>query len=106
MEAANNKIFWFKVVGDSMDDGTSKGIYNEDTIECHRIEKDAIDTGGCYVIKLNSGQCLIKKISDFNVKDNIITLHSLNLKYGDLTVNIDDVAELYRAKTIISRRIR
>lgn len=90
----------FKVMGDSMDDGTRFSFENGDTIFTKPVEIDKFkslinnDLGSFWVIKIGE-EVLFKQV----VQDNEIDgLHccSLNKSYNDLFVKIEDISGLYR----------
>lgn len=90
----------FKVVGDSMDDGTRSSFESGDIILTKPVEIDKFkslinnDFGSFWVIKIGE-EVLFKQV----VQDNEIDgLHcrSLNESYSDLFMKIEDISGLYR----------
>lgn len=90
----------FEVKGDSMDDGTSRSYENGDIVICrmiaqhHWANKLHIDKYDFVVVHRTAG-ILLKRIVRHNTAQGLITLHSLNPLYEDLTVSLDEVAQLF-----------
>jgi SOS-response transcriptional repressor LexA len=90
----------FEVKGDSMDDGTRNSYEQGDIIIARQISqhhwqnKLHIHKYDFVVVHKTEG-ILLKKIIKHDTTKGTITLHSLNPLYDDLTVSLNDVAEIF-----------
>ncbi len=91
----------FEVKGDSMDNGLS-GSYKEGYIvlgreisKTHWRDKLHIKKWKNFIVVTKNDGILIKEISHHDAEKGKITLHSLNTEYKDITVSLDDVAQLF-----------
>ena len=90
----------FEVRGDSMDDGTRHSYEQGDLIICREIarhhwaNKLHIAKYDFVVVHRTEG-ILLKKIIHHDTKAGTLTLHSLNTLYDDISVSLDDVAQIF-----------
>jgi phage repressor protein C with HTH and peptisase S24 domain len=90
----------FEVKGDSMDDGTRNSYEPGDIIIAREISqhhwqnKLHIHKYDFVVVHKTEG-ILLKKIIKHDTAKSTITLHSLNPLYDDLTVSLNDVAQIF-----------
>ena len=90
----------FEVKGDSMDDGTRNSYEPGDIIIARQIaqhhwqHKLHIHKYDFVVVHKTEG-ILLKKIIKHDTTSATITLHSLNPLYDDLTVSLNDVAQIF-----------
>lgn len=92
----------FMVRGDSMDDGTKKGISQGEIVLVRELERPHWKDGLRYhkfpfwVISFDNS-ILIKQIVDQDLETGNIKCHSLNPspEYRDFTVNLDDVNRIF-----------
>lgn len=87
--------FAFKVVGDSMNDGTNNSIEERSIVTGRVIDKSLwgskfhIHKFKNYII-VHQGGILVKEIVDQDVEKGTITIHSLNSLYKDEVINLDE----------------
>lgn len=98
----------FEVSGDSMFDGSVSSFCDKDKVLCREVRQDLWKyklhyKDWFFVIAHKEEGILLKQITNHDVERGIITCHSLNDMYDDLTINLDDVAELYNIVRIIER---
>ena len=90
----------FEVKGDSMDDGTRHSYEQGDIIVCREIARHHWQSKlhmhkYDFVVVHKTEGILLKKIVKHDTTAGKITLHSLNPLYDDITVSLDDVAQLF-----------
>jgi hypothetical protein len=100
------KYLCFQIRGDSMDDGTDRS-YKEGSIALgrelgrqHWKSKFRIDRYRFVIVHRTEG-ILIKQIIKHDVEKGILTLHSYNPMYEDLTVKLDDVLQMFNVIKVI-----
>jgi len=93
--------FCFEVEGDSMNNSNpSEAILDKDILLCREIQnhhwqnKLHINSWDFVIAHRDLG-IVVKRITDHNVENGEITLHSLNSLYEDYVVNLDDVVALF-----------
>lgn len=90
----------FEVRGDSMTDGSHESILNGDILLCreimqqHWVNKLHINKW-TFVIAHKTDGIIIKKITNHDVTNGVITVHSLNHEYEDYEISLNDVAKLF-----------
>jgi len=90
----------FEVKGDSMDDNSVGAILEGDRILCreimqqHWMNKLHINKWNFVIVHREEG-IIVKRITEHNVEQGIITCHSLNTYYDDFQVDLRDVIALY-----------
>lgn len=91
----------FEVKGDSMDDGSKNSYEQGDIVLCREINpiywKSRLhyNSWDAFVIVHRSEGVIIKQITDHNVDEASITIHSLNPFYQDRTLHLCDVYKLF-----------
>ncbi len=101
----------FEADGDSMDNGTLHAICDKDIVLAREVKRDLwcnklhIDDWYFVIVHRTDG-IAIKKLIDHDVERGVIVCHSLNPLFGDYSVHLDDVLELYNVIKIVDRNIR
>ena len=95
----------FEVRGDSMNDGSINSLAEGDILVCRKICQDLWQyklhiNKWYFVIVHKTEGIIVKKITHHNVETGEITLHSLNDLYPDMTVSLNDVAQLFNVVQI------
>lgn len=82
--------------GNSMDDGTSRTIADQDQLHCQRIEDvgQGIELNRAYVI-VSRGGVLVRQITKCDAKEGIISCHAYNSAYTDTEIATNDIIELF-----------
>ena len=89
----------FEVRGDSMDDGTTESIMENDIILCRNVKQDFwksklhISKWDFVIVHKEKG-ILVKRIIKHDVDNGTLTLHSLNDYYEDFEIHLKDVAKI------------
>ena len=89
----------FEVRGDSMDDGTTESIMENDIILCRNVKQEFwksklhISKWDFVIVHKEKG-ILVKRIIKHDVDVGILTLHSLNDYYEDFEVHLKDIAKI------------
>lgn len=95
----------FEVRGDSMEDGSMHSICQGDRLISRQIKQELWQ----YKLHMNQWNfvivhkiegILVKRISNHNIENGVITLHSLNPLYEDFDVNLKDVAQMFNVVEI------
>jgi len=90
----------FEIVGDSMEDGTSRSLCNSDIVTGLKVSRDLwsselnIKHWDFIIVQANGSKC-VRRITNHDLKTGIIKCHALNPCYDDFEVNLSDVTELY-----------
>lgn len=97
----------FEVRGDSMDDASSESILSGDFVLAREIQRHLwqdyklhFKKWSAFVVVTRSEGVVIKQITDHDVENKTITLHSLNPLFSDYTVSLSDVLEIYNVVQI------
>lgn len=106
----------FEVKGDSMTsydpEFAERSVYEgrivvgRDLPKHHWKSKLHINTEFPWVIVHKSEGVLIKEIADHDVENGIITIHSLNPKYPDEKLFLDDIEQIFDVVQIVKKRKR
>jgi len=104
----NGRFICVECVGDSMDDGSRKSIYDKDIVLCRLLTNDlwimAERVNKMFAIVSKKG-IAIKQITSYNSMKRSILCHSLNPLYQDYEVLLDDIKELWIIDKIIDRSV-
>lgn len=90
----------FEIVGDSMEDGTSKSICKSDIVTGQKVNRELwsnelnINRWNFIIVQSNGINC-VRRITNHDLKTGIIKCHALNSRYDDFEINLRDVTELY-----------
>jgi len=96
----------FEVRGDSMDNDTSESIREGDRLICRFIKQELwqyklhINKWNFVIVHKTDG-VLVKRITDHNVDQNVITIHSLNPEYPDKAISLNEVSQLFNVVEIV-----
>jgi len=94
------QIIYFKVQGDSMDDGTKKGFSDGDSLQTSEYTLDEFrarikeDLNSYWLIKIGDSY-LLKQVIAYR-KDDSILIHSLNPEYKDQILSLGETSNVYR----------
>lgn len=99
----------FEVRGDSMDDGTKDGYEQGEILICREVAPHLWCDSKLHIhrrdfVIVHKDGILIKRISEHDVANHTIVIHSLNPDYNDRTIDLADVRQLF--SVIESRRQR
>lgn len=96
----NGKYVAFEIDDDSMDDGSSRAYQNGDIAICKLCYNCVTKDDGhlckgmeCVVVSKNDVR--VKQIVGFDSKKGQITLHSFNPIYKDVTLDLNDVRQVF-----------
>lgn len=96
----------FEVRGDSMFDGSFNSLMDGDLLKCREIHFDHwssklfINRWNNFVVIHKTEGVLVKKITDHDVDNGVLTLHSLNPLYEDIKVKLSDIAKIFNVVKI------
>jgi phage repressor protein C with HTH and peptisase S24 domain len=99
----------FEVRGDSMDDDSKDSIIEGDLALGRFIQPHLyIDSKLHYrkwnfIIVHKTDGILIKQITDHNLENKTITIHSLNSRYSDKIIPLSDVAQIFNVVQILRK---
>ena len=98
----------FEVRGDSMDDGTKEGYVEGEIVICREVEREYWKDSRLYINKrdfviVHEEGILIKRITEHDVQNRTITIHSLNPMYQDRVISLAQVRQLF---SIVESRIQ
>lgn len=99
VKEGKDKYVAFEVSGNSMDDGSSRAYQDGDIVICkecpdYMIKNNNIHYEGKEFIVVHREGILLKQITDLNLQDGRIKLHSFNPTYRDLELNLGDVRQI------------
>lgn len=100
----------FQIEGDAMSDGTEKSILNNDLVLGREVSLDSIDikcdsmVRRIFMVVYKNG-IIPRKFCSYNNVTREIRFEPLNFLYSDMTINIDDIFELYNVVRILGRDI-
>lgn len=105
------KYMVFEVSGDSMDNGKADSILDGDKILCREVKRelwrDKLHFKKWYFLIVHKTEgIIVKQIINHDVKNCVITCHSLNSLYEDYNINLDDVLELYNVINVVFRNLK
>lgn len=98
-EARGNYIA-FEVKGDSMNDGTEESYLEGDRLLCREIPFHLWKDSRLHIKKwdfviVHEDGILIKRITDHDVANHTITVHSLNDMYPDRVLDLSEVKQIF-----------
>lgn len=98
-EARGNYIA-FEVKGDSMNDGTEESYLEGDRLLCREIPFHLWKDSRLHIKKwdfviVHEDGILIKRITDHDVANHTITVHSLNEMYPDRVLDLSEVKQIF-----------
>ncbi|MFN8286637.1 MAG: S24 family peptidase [Chitinophagales bacterium] len=99
----------FEVRGDSMDDGSSDSYLEGDKVLARQISKDHWKSKlhikkWDFVLVHKTEGIMIKKITEHQIENGILKLHSLNPLYEDFTVSLKDIVEIYNVVQVARKK--
>ncbi|TSE10220.1 MULTISPECIES: LexA family transcriptional regulator [Aquimarina] len=109
-EYKGNYVF-FEVKGDSMDNASYESYLEGDLILCRDVRQDFwmsklhINKWDFVIVHKTEG-ILLKRITDHNVEEGVLTLHSLNEYYEDSKVHIKDIAKIFNVVDVRRNKSR
>ena len=101
---AEGRYAAFKVLGDSMDDGTIEGFRKGSILKCRELQKGHWQTSlnfkdfPYWVIYTKHARLpLVKQIIEHNSQDGYILCHSLNndLRYRNFQLELNDIQAMF-----------
>lgn len=101
----------FEVSGDSMDNGSSESILENDIILCREVQRHHwrnklhINQWDFVLVHRTEG-ILVKRIISHDVETGDLILHSLNNYYEDQKVNMNDLIAIFNVIKVIDRTKR
>lgn len=98
----------FEIHGDSMNDGTKEGYVPGEVVICREVEQHLWQNDKLHINKrdfviVHKEGILIKRITDHNVAQHRITIHSLNPEYTDKILDLADVKQIF---SVVSSQIQ
>lgn len=99
VKEGKDKYIAFEVSGNSMDDGSSRAYQDGDIVICkicpdYMIKNNNIHYDGREFIVVHKEGILLKQITQMDLINGRITLHSFNPTYRDLDLNLGDVRQI------------
>lgn len=98
-EARGNYIA-FEVKGDSMNDGTEDSYLEGDRLLCREIPFHLWKDSRLHIKKwdfviVHEDGIIVKRITDHDVENHTITVHSLNELYPDRVIDLSEVKQIF-----------
>ena len=98
-EARGNYIA-FEVKGDSMNDGTEESYLEGDRLLCREVPQHLWADSRLHIKKwdfviVHEEGIIVKRITDHNVENHTITVHSLNDMYPDRVIDLAEVKQIF-----------
>lgn len=98
-EAQGNYVA-FEVKGDSMNDGTEDSYLEGDRLLCREIQPHLWVSSKLHIRKwdfviVHEDGILVKRITDHDVENHTITIHSLNDMYPDRVIDLAEVKQIF-----------
>lgn len=98
----------FEVKGDSMDDGTKDSYVEGEIVICREVEPDYWRDSRLFINKrdfviVHEEGILIKRITEHDLQQHTITIHSLNPMYPDRTLRLEQVRQIF---SIVESRLQ
>lgn len=98
-EARGNYIA-FEVKGDSMNDGTEESYLEGDRLLCREVPQHLWADSRLHIKKwdfviVHEEGIIVKRITDHNVENHTITVHSLNDMYPDRVIDLSEVKQIF-----------
>ena len=98
-EARGNYIA-FEVKGDSMNDGTEESYLEGDRLLCREVPQHLWADSKLHIKKwdfviVHEEGIIVKRITDHNVENHTITVHSLNDMYPDRVIDLSEVKQIF-----------
>lgn len=99
----------FSVIGDSMDYPGKLAICEGDIVlgrelQQHHWKNKLHFNKALFIIVTREKGSMVKQVVSHDVDRGIITLHSFNEEYPDLTISLDDVIKIFYVKEVKTRR--
>lgn len=107
----NGNYIAFEVKGDSMNNGTEESYLEGDRLYCREIQPHLWVSSKLHLRKwdfviVHEDGILIKRITEHNVENHTITLHSLNDMYPDRIIDLCDVKQIFNVIESVRPRRR
>lgn len=100
-------VRFFRVLGDTMEDGTKKGYYRGDIVVCREATQGvkllSIVDNYDFVIVHSSG-VLLTRILSYDIADKTIRTRLLNPSYPEKTLHLEEVRQLFFVESSITKR--
>lgn len=98
----------FEVKGDSMDDGSKESYVEGEIVICREVEREYWRDSRLFINKrdfviVHEEGILIKRITEHNLQQHTITIHSLNPMYPDRTLRLEQVKQIF---SIVESRLQ
>lgn len=104
----HGRYLCFRVGGDSMEPTLRHGdvvMARYINPDLYRDSKLHLRDWSVWIIVTRSEGILIKGVAEHNVEEGVLTLHSVNPLYPDMTIHMSDVLDIYNAIEIVSRHL-
>lgn len=97
---AHGNYMAFEVKGDSMDDGTTDSLIEGDRLLCREIKPEFWIECKLHIRKwdfviVHKEGILVKRITEHDVQNHTIKIHSLNPLYEDRMIHLKDVRQIF-----------
>ena len=102
----------FRIGGDSMDDGRSRAIKDQDIYLCKELDQKHWTNKSFYkefiFVIVHENGILCKEIIDHDVKNSQITCHSWNPspEFEDFTLELKKCKQLFCLRKLVERRVK
>lgn len=98
----------FEVKGDSMDDGSKESYVEGEIVICREVEREYWRDSRLFINKrdfviVHEEGILIKRITEHDLQQHTITIHSLNPMYPDRTLRLEQVKQIF---SIVESRLQ
>lgn len=90
----------FEVKGDSMNDGTEESYLEGDRLLCREVQPHLWASSKLHIKKwdfviVHEEGIIVKRITDHDVENHTITVHSLNDMYPDKVIDLAEVKQIF-----------
>ena len=90
----------FEVKGDSMNDGTEESYLEGDRLLCREVQPHLWVNSRLHIKKwdfviVHEEGIIVKRITDHDVENHTITVHSLNEMYPDRVIDLSEVKQIF-----------
>lgn len=108
-----DKLLIFEVKGNSMDDGTNKGLLDGDKILVKELDNDCchskLKTGDSFFVIIHrTDGIVVKQIVEHRVEEGFIRCHSINPspEYHDFDIDLREVTRIFKVAAIVGRKFK
>ena len=108
-----DKLLIFEVKGNSMDDGTNRGLLDGDKILVKELDNNCchskLKTGDSFFVIIHrTDGIVVKQIVEHRVEEGFIRCHSINPspEYPDFDIDLREVTRIFKVAAIVGRKFK